>query len=180
MKKPIIYGIISGILLLSVYFIILSLANSVEHAVSQFLSMRYFVLILAIGFGIQVSLYTYVKAFHNKMATASVSASGGVSTTSMVACCAHHLSDILPILGLSAAAIFLVRYQLVFILIGIFSNLIGINFMLYTMKKHNMFNKNNRLLNKIMKKDLKFILKLNIIISFIIILISINYTGGII
>ena len=179
MKKPIIYGIISGIILLAVYFAILSLANSVDHAISQFFSMWYFILALAIGFGIQVSLFTYVRSYKNALAATSVSVSGGVSTTSMAACCAHHISDILPIIGFSAAAIFLVKYQLVFILIGLFSNLIGINFMLHTMKKHNMFDKNNKLFSKIMKQDLKFTLKLNIILSFIITLISINYAGGI-
>jgi len=160
MKKPIIYGIISGIILLAVYFAILSLANSVDHAISQFFSMWYFILALAIGFGIQVSLFTYVRSYKNALAATSVSVSGGVSTTSMAACCAHHISDILPIVGL-------------------FSNLIGINFMLHTMKKHNMFDKNNKLFSKIMKQDLKFTLKLNIILSFIITLISINYAGGI-
>ena len=179
MKKPIIYGIISGIILLAVYFAILSLANSADHAISQFFSMWYFILALAIGFGVQVSLFTYVRSYKNALAATSVSVSGGVSTTSMAACCAHHISDILPIIGFSAAAIFLVKYQLVFILIGLFSNLIGINFMLHTMKKHNMFDKNNKLFSKIMKQDLKFILKLNIILSFIITLISINYAGGI-
>ena len=62
MKKPIIYGIISGIILLAVYFAILSLANSADHAISQFFSMWYFILALAIGFGIQVSLFTYVRS----------------------------------------------------------------------------------------------------------------------
>ena len=180
MKKPIIYGIISGIILLAVYFAILSLANSVDHAISQFFSMWYFILALAIGFGIQVSLFTYVRSYKNALAATSVSVSGGVSTTSMAACCAHHISDILPIIGFSAAAIFLVKYQLTLILIGLFSNLIGINFMLHTMKKHNLFDNNHKLFSKIMKQDLKFILKLNIILSFIIILVSINYTGGII
>ena len=179
MKKPIIYGIISGIILLAVYFAILSLANSVDHAISQFFSMWYFILALAIGFGIQVSLFTYVRSYKNALAATSVSVSGGVSTTSMAACCAHHISDILPIVGLSAAAIFLVKYQLTLILIGLFSNLIGINFMLHTMKKHNLFDNNHKLFSKIMKQDLKFILKLNIILSFIITLISINYAGEI-
>ena len=180
MKKPIIYGIIGSLSLLLVYFIILIIANSFQHAITQFLEMWYFILILIIGFGIQVSLYTYVKAFHNKMAAASVSASGGASTTSMIACCAHHISDLLPILGLSAAALFLVKYQTVFILVGIFSNLIGINFMLSIMKKHNLFDNNHKLFKRIMNYDLKFILKLNVILSIIIILISINYIGGVI
>ncbi len=44
----------------------------------------------------------------------------------MVACCAHHVADVLPLLGLSAAASFLAAYQIPFMLIGLAMNLIGI------------------------------------------------------
>ncbi len=44
----------------------------------------------------------------------------------MAACCAHHLADVLPLLGLSGVAIFLVRYQLFFIIAGVLSNVVGI------------------------------------------------------
>ena len=48
--------------------------------------------------------------------------SGGTSVTAMVACCLHHVTDVLPILGLSAAATFLTRYQRPFMLIGLGMN----------------------------------------------------------
>jgi hypothetical protein len=44
----------------------------------------------------------------------------------MVACCIHHVTDVLPILGLSAAATFLTRYQRPFMLVGLGMNIIGI------------------------------------------------------
>jgi len=44
----------------------------------------------------------------------------------MVACCAHHLADVLPLLGLSAAASFLATYKIPFMLLGLTMNLIGI------------------------------------------------------
>lgn len=44
----------------------------------------------------------------------------------MAACCAHHVSDVLPILGLTAAATFLAKYQTAFMLAGLGANLIGI------------------------------------------------------
>jgi hypothetical protein len=44
----------------------------------------------------------------------------------MVACCAHHLTDVLPLLGLSAAAAFLAEYRIPFMLAGLATNLIGI------------------------------------------------------
>jgi hypothetical protein len=44
----------------------------------------------------------------------------------MVACCAHHVSDVLPLLSLSAAATFLAEYRLPFMAAGLVINLIGI------------------------------------------------------
>lgn len=62
-----------------------------------------------------------------------IGASGGTSATAMVACCIHHVTDVLPILGLSAAASFLTRYQRPFMLIGLAMNLIGIGVMLFVL-----------------------------------------------
>jgi hypothetical protein len=56
--------------------------------------------------------------------------SGGTSVTAMVACCLHHVADVLPILGLSAAATFLTRYQRPFMLAGLGMNIVGIIVML--------------------------------------------------
>ena len=56
--------------------------------------------------------------------------SGGTSVTAMIACCLHHVTDVLPILGLSAAATFLTRYQRPFMLVGLGMNIIGVIVML--------------------------------------------------
>jgi hypothetical protein len=44
----------------------------------------------------------------------------------MVACCAHHATDVLPLVGLSAAATFLAEYLILFMLVGLTMNLVGI------------------------------------------------------
>jgi hypothetical protein len=49
-----------------------------------------------------------------------------MSTAAMVACCAHHVTDVLPILGLTAAATFLAEYRIAFMLMGLGMTLIGI------------------------------------------------------
>ena len=56
--------------------------------------------------------------------------SGTTSATAMVACCLHHVADVLPVLGLSAAASFLTRYQRPFMLLGLGMNILGILIML--------------------------------------------------
>ncbi|MHB1415103.1 MAG: hypothetical protein ACYC1C_07600, partial [Chloroflexota bacterium] len=52
--------------------------------------------------------------------------STGASTTAMLACCAHHLGDLLPILGLSGAALFLNEFKTPLLWLGIIGNLAGI------------------------------------------------------
>ena len=44
----------------------------------------------------------------------------------MVACCAHRVADLLPFLGLSAAAGFLAAYKTPFMIIGLAVSLAGI------------------------------------------------------
>ena len=63
----------------------------------------------------------------------------GTSTAGMVACCAHHLADLAPLLELTGAAAFLAQYRLAFILVGLTVNLVGIVISLRTLgriKRH--------------------------------------------
>lgn len=102
---------------------------------------------LITGFGLQVSLYTYSKHYvwSSSHGSASVGASGGVSTASMIACCAHHLTDVFSLVGLTAAAVLLAAYQQVFLVLGLLSNLIGITVIMTIMQKHRLYNPDGRL-----------------------------------
>jgi len=62
-------------------------------------------------------------------------AGGGTSTVAMVACCAHHVADLLPLLGLSAAASFLAAYKIPFMLIGLAMNVAGIAVILRAIRR---------------------------------------------
>ncbi len=84
---------------------------------------------ILLGFGIQVGLFTYLKTVIHAAARgtgALAGAGGGTSTAAMVACCAHHVTDVLPLVGLSAAATFLAEYRIPFMLAGLATNLVGI------------------------------------------------------
>lgn len=133
MKRHIIVGAGAGVLLLLVYLGIITLAQGVEHILDQTSRLWYWIVALVVGFGIQAGLFSFIRqSFRQRQAaaTASVAASGGVSAGSMVACCAHHLGDVLPLLGLSGLAAFLANYQLFFIVAGVLSNAVGITIML--------------------------------------------------
>ena len=59
---------------------------------------------------------------------------GATSTVTMVACCAHHAVDVLPVVGASALASFLGAYTKEFFSIGIIFNLFGIGYMVKQLK----------------------------------------------
>lgn len=123
-----------------VFLAIVTLANgSFASALEEFKKIRYWILLLCGGFGLQVALFVYLKnAVHGPMAGASaeVAASGTVSTGSMLACCSHALASLLPIIGVSAAAAFLTRFQVPLLLLGVFSNLTGLTIMLGLFQRH--------------------------------------------
>ncbi|MDO8636537.1 MAG: hypothetical protein Q7R34_09895, partial [Dehalococcoidia bacterium] len=126
MKKHILIGLGAATLLLLIYLGIITLAQGLSHAISQTQLLWYWVLTLAAGFGTQAALYSYLRqGMKSKGATASVATSGGVSAGSMAACCAHHLSDVLPLIGMAGLSIFLVRFQVFFIVVGVVSNVVG-------------------------------------------------------
>ncbi len=142
MKKEHLNGIIASASLLLIYFLIVGLVQDFPHAIDEFIKMWYLILPLVLGFGVQVYLFTYIKRKLREKSKTQLIACGTISTTSMIACCAHHLTDILPIIGLSAATLFLTKYQTQFILIGIISNLIGILMLLKQIKKHKLYEDN--------------------------------------
>jgi predicted transporter len=176
-KKPLFWGSMAGVSLLIVYFLILTVANSFSHSIEQFKEMWYWILVLVSGFGIQAGLYTHIRWIikmrkHSGVATTTVAAAGGVSTTSMIACCAHHLTDILPILGISAAVVFLGQYQNLFIMLGVLSNLIGITLMLKIIQKHSLYTKGKGILPIILRLDMQKSFYLVCIFSIVIFLTS--------
>ena len=134
---PLGAGLLGAIFLTAVYFVVVSLAESPDHALDLFWQDRAIVLPLIAGFGVQVGLYTILKKrLFVPVASAGPSgaltgAGGGTSALAMVACCAHHVTDVLPVLGLTAAAAFLAEYQQAFMLFGLGTTLVGIMVMLF-------------------------------------------------
>ena len=119
-------------LMTGLYFGILTWVQGWEYASKQFLLNRWYVMPIWIGFGIQAALYAilrfrlFIPTTTTGHAGAMMGTSGGTSVTAMVACCLHHVTDVLPILGLSAAATFLTRYQRPFMLVGLSTEIIGV------------------------------------------------------
>lgn len=126
--KPTIYGIAGTVTLLAVYFSVVSLISGWPFAVSQFSQFWYFIISLAVGFGIQIGFYTCLKnAVHRKNASGGVLAvSGTTSTAAMISCCAHYLANILPILGAAGFISLIGQYQVELFWVGLTFNIFGI------------------------------------------------------
>lgn len=138
---PLTAGLAGALLLTGLYFGIVSWAESPQHAVELFWEDRWIVFPIILGFGVQAGLYTILKKrLFVPLASIGPSgpmmgAGGTTSTIAMVACCAHHVADVLPILGLTAAATFLAKYRIAFMLVGLGTTVLGILIMLYILFK---------------------------------------------
>jgi hypothetical protein len=129
---PFATGLAGALLLTGLYFGIVSLAESPSHALELFWDDRAIVLPIILGFGVQVALYTilkrrlFVPVAHTGPSGALTGAGGGISAAAMVACCAHHVADVLPLVGLTAAATILAEYRIPFMLVGLGTTISGI------------------------------------------------------
>ena len=126
-----VYGITGMAGLLGVYFVVLAAVSGWEFTLSQFFDFWYFIVSLAVGFGIQIGLYSYLRNAVKAMDMSGnvVAASGTTSTAAMISCCAHYLTNILPIVGAAGAVALVAQYQIELFWIGLACNLAGILYM---------------------------------------------------
>ena len=131
-------GLVGALALVALYLGIVTWAQGADHAIELIWSDRVFVGLISIGFGTQVGLFTYLRLLQGAMARESVALAGtgtAASSISMVACCAHHLAEVLPIIGLSGLAVFLVDFRTPLMLLGITMNLVGVVVMLRQLRR---------------------------------------------
>ncbi len=128
LKKPIIVGILGFVAMLAIYFIAVGLISDTAFAVSQFEKYWYYIVALALGFGIQLGLYSYLKmTIHQTDGSGKVLAvSGSTSTAAMITCCAHYLANIAPLIATAGVITFLTQYQIQFFWAGLAFNISGI------------------------------------------------------
>lgn len=118
----------SGAMTLVYVVVVLGASRSVGHLADQVGADWYLLLPIVAGFGVQVGLLVELRRrqrLHREV-IATGAAGAGASTVGMVACCAHHLADLLPLAGATAAATFLYDFRLRFMLAGVGLNAIAI------------------------------------------------------
>lgn len=140
--RPIVMGFVATAGLMAFYVVVVRVGSgSAEHLWSLMAEDAWFVAAITTGFGIQIGLFTHLrramKAAHGRMSTAVAATGTGGSTVAMVACCAHHLADIMPLAGMTAASLLLSEYKRPLMTVGLVATAIGILWMLWQIRRHN-------------------------------------------
>lgn len=128
---PLAYGAAATALLLAVYFAALALLSGWQFTRAEFARYWPFIVALALGFGIQVTLFVRLRRL---VASAQgsrtvVAASGTTSTAAMVSCCAHYLVNVAPVLGATGLVAFASQFQVELFWVGLGFSAAGIAFL---------------------------------------------------
>lgn len=126
--RPLLFGVAAALLLLAVYFAVVGLISGTDFAREQFVAFWYFIVPLALGFGIQVGLFIYLKNLVGQHGASGkvVAVSGTTSTAAMVSCCSHYLVNVLPILGVTGFLTVVAEYQIELFWLGLLFNGAGV------------------------------------------------------
>lgn len=111
------------------YAVVVGFASgSADHLADQARQDWYLLVPIIAGFGVQVGLMAELRRRHRLHRASMVAGGTGTagSAAGMVACCAHHLADLAPFLGASGAATFLYDRRVVFMLVGLAVNVVGV------------------------------------------------------
>jgi Cu+-exporting ATPase len=126
--KSLSWGVAAFVLMLAVYFGVVSLVSGWDFTLEQFADFWHFIIALALGFGTQVGLYVHLRQLvgQQKMSGKVVAATGTTSTAAMVSCCAHYLVNVLPVLGVTGFVTLVAQYQVQLLWVGLAFNLAAI------------------------------------------------------
>ena len=134
--SPVRWGFLGAISIALTFYLVQVLGMQSWLAPVYFMKVKwYFVLPLILAFGIQLGLFR-VMYQQAQRAGGVVAATGGVSITTMIACCLHNLVVALPFLGLTGVAVFFSAYLDYIFTFSILFALGGIIFMWQKYQKH--------------------------------------------
>lgn len=115
-------GVIAGLALATFYVAVVAGASgSIDHLLDQTRTDWYLLVPIVAGFAVQVAFLVELRRRHraHTQTMAAGGAGAGASTAGMIACCAHHLADLVPFLGATGAAAFLTEWRVAFMVVGI-------------------------------------------------------------
>jgi hypothetical protein len=136
------WGFSSGAALILVSVTVLALANPLVHAVGEFERLWYWTVPIIVTFATHAGLFTYGRGAARGMLVVPAGgmvASGAASTLSMLAAGAQDLAGGLSPIGLAGAGAIVAQYQVLFLLVGLLSNIVGSVYILGVMHQHHLF-----------------------------------------
>ena len=130
LRDSFIVGMLGTAALLALYVSVVTAISGWDFARAQFSAFWYFIVALAIGFGIQAGLYRYLRGRIRQGNNAGkvLVAAGANSTVAMISCCAHYLINVLPVLGATGFLALIGQYQVKLFWFGLVANLLGITY----------------------------------------------------
>ncbi len=135
--KPINFGLLGLAGMMIFYYVILAATTGdLLHPFFFFIIKWYFLAPLFLGFGLQMFLFQKLRIVVHENSLKMAGAAAGTSGAAMAACCAHHLADVFPLLGLAGAAAAVSDYQDWFLGAGVLMNIIGVIYMWVKLKQH--------------------------------------------
>jgi hypothetical protein len=122
-------GVLAAAVLGLFYALVVGGVGGVGHLGQQAADDWPWLMLILAGFGTQVALFMELRRRHRLHDAAIKTAAGGgagASAAGMVACCAHHIADLAPIIGVSGVAVFLTDYRTPIMIVGIAVNALGV------------------------------------------------------
>ena len=121
-------GIIGAAALALFYALVVGIAGGLDHLGQQTIEDWPWLVLIIGGFGTQIGLFAELRRRKRLHADVRAAAGGGAgaSAVGMVACCAHHIADLAPIIGVSGAAVFLTEYRIPIMASGVAINALGV------------------------------------------------------
>ena len=128
-RRSVIAAGLAGAAMLGFYVaVVAGVSGSWKHLGDQLALDWYLIVLVVAGFATQVGLLTELRRRQRLQAAAAAAtgAGAGASAAGMIACCAHHIAEAAPFLGATGAAAFLYDYKLLFVLVGVGINAVGV------------------------------------------------------
>lgn len=120
-RASLLVGLAAALGLVALYASVLTLVSGWAFTRAQAARDWPFLLAIVPLFGTQVALYHALRS-----GAGAAAASGGMSGSAMVACCAHFLPTLLPYTGIAAFATVVTAWRLPMLLLAVAANLVGI------------------------------------------------------
>ena len=126
-RRSLRWGVTASGALAGFYVAVLTLSAGWEHLVDQVRGDWWLLTPIILAFGTQIALSAELRQRHRARPLAATTGAGtGASAVGMVACCAHHLVDLVPLFGAASVAGYLFDWRVPLMVTGLAINLVAV------------------------------------------------------